>query len=46
MIRLCGKISFWAMIMRCVYSALKTYKVKIEAADALNVAYTPSLSQI
>lgn len=46
MIRLCGKISFGAMEMRCVYSALKTYKVKLEAADELNVADTPSLSQI
>lgn len=46
MIILLVKISFEAIEMRCILSALKTYKVKIEAANELNVAETPSLSRI
>lgn len=34
------------MKKRCVYPYFKMHKVKIEAADELNVAETPSFSQI
>lgn len=46
MIRLCDKMNFEAINLRHIYSSFKIYKVKIEAADELNVANTPNLSQI
>lgn len=46
MIRLCDKMNFEAINLRHIYSSFKIHKVKIEAADELNVADTPKLSQI
>lgn len=46
MIRLCDKMNFEAINLRHIYSSFKIHKVKIEAADELNVADTLSLSQI
>lgn len=46
MIVLCDKMGFEAINLRCIFYASKMHKVKIEAADELNVAEALNLSQI